>query len=207
MDKTALYKSVFKKYLPPQSVDAAVELFINKPIYVQIKQARSTKLGDFKAPVNGMPTRITINGDLNPYAFLITLVHELAHWTVWNTYPNYRNLKPHGAEWKATFSRLMGPFLSPRIFPEDLLPIIGQHMLNPGASTSSDIVLMQKLKEYDLKKSDPFLFEFSEGDSFIFKGRKFQIIKKNRTRFLCLDILSKRKFLVHSQCEVQGVPN
>ncbi len=191
--------------MPPLAVDAVVELFVNKPILVQIKQARSTKLGDFKAPANGRPTRITINGDLNPYAFLITLIHELAHWTVWNTYPNYRYLQPHGVEWKTTFSRLMAPFLQPRIFPNDLLQILGHHMLNPGASTASDLALILKLKEYDLKKSNPFLFEFSEGDSFVFKGRTFQIIKKNRTRFLCLDILSKRRFLVHSQCEVEAV--
>ena len=46
----------------------------------KIVAPRRTKLGDFKAKGNkNNKSQITINGDLNPYAFLITTLHELAH--------------------------------------------------------------------------------------------------------------------------------
>ena len=49
--------------------------------------------------------------NLNPYRFLMTLVHEVAHLVAFQKYG--RAIKPHGKEWKFTFQTLMLPFIRP----------------------------------------------------------------------------------------------
>jgi len=198
-------KEILAKYLPLHSVDEVYQLIEHHHIHLQIKAARSTKLGDFKAPYNGLPARLSINGDLNAYAFLITLIHEIAHWLVWDQYKASRRIRPHGTEWKNTFKQLMAPFLKPEVFPKDLLYVLSQHMENPKASSSSDLKLMKALKEYDAGEKHLLLADLEVGHYFSLKGKSFQVQKKNRSRFLCTEIKTKRKFLVHSMAEVESI--
>ena len=89
------------------------------PVLVRVSPSRATKLGDYRSATATMPHRISVNGDLNKYAFLVTLVHEFAHYTTYVS--NKRWLKPHGAYWKREYAQAMTPFLSGRVFPADLL--------------------------------------------------------------------------------------
>ena len=198
-------KEILAKYLPLHSVDEVYELIVHHHINLQIKAARSTKLGDFKAPHNGLPARLSINGDLNAYGFLITLIHEIAHWLVWDQYKGSRKIKPHGAEWKNTFKQLMNPFLRAEVFPGNLLYVLSHHMKNPKASSSSDLKLMKALKEYDIGEKHLILADLEVGHYFRLKGKAFLVQKKNRSRFLCTEIKSKRNFLVHSMAEVESI--
>lgn len=198
-------REILAKYIPENAIEQALELIIEHKINLNIKKARSTKLGDFRAPTANQAARLRINANLNPYAFLITLIHEIAHWVVWENYKNYRGINPHGIEWKRTFSGLIDPFLNTSIYPEDLLGILKKHMTNPKASTSSDIKLMKALKAYDKGDKSITLSDLSEGEFFILKNKHFQILKKNRTRFLCIEIDSNKKFLVHSLAEIDPV--
>nr|WP_313791522.1 SprT-like domain-containing protein [Lacinutrix neustonica] len=54
---------------------------------------------------------MTINENLNHYKFLITLIHEIAHFEAYKAFGRY--IKPHGLEWKRTFQKLMLPFINP----------------------------------------------------------------------------------------------
>ena len=198
-------REILANYIPENAINHALELIIKHEINLNIKKARSTKLGDFRAPTENQAARLSINANLNPYAFLITLIHEIAHWVVWKNYKNYRGLNPHGIEWKRTFTGLMNPFLIDSIYPEDILGILKKHMINPKASTTSDIKLMKVLKAYDKGDKAITLSDLSEGEFFILKDKHFQIIKKNRSRFLCLDLDSHKKFLVHSLAEVDPI--
>jgi hypothetical protein len=63
---------VFKKYLPEAFVEMVVDLFIASTVRFKIVNGRRTKLGDFRAGQNGEKHQISVNGDLNPYSFLIT---------------------------------------------------------------------------------------------------------------------------------------
>ncbi|HAD34265.1 MAG TPA: hypothetical protein DCF44_07170 [Chitinophagaceae bacterium] len=45
---------------------------------------------------------MSVNGNLNSYHFLITLLHEIAHMLVWEQFRN--RVKPHGLEWKHVFA-------------------------------------------------------------------------------------------------------
>ena len=60
----------------------------------KVKKSRSSKYGDYRPPLKGSNHLITINYDMNKYAFLITLVHEIAHLTNWNKHKD--KVKPHG---------------------------------------------------------------------------------------------------------------
>ena len=59
---------------------------------VTISYPRKSKLGDYKSPYNNNKHSISINKDLNKYAFLITLTHEIAHMMIWEKYKNNVNL-------------------------------------------------------------------------------------------------------------------
>ena len=74
------YTQVLIKYIPETSVPLIVNWIIEYGVHLKITKDRSTKLGDFR-PTLGVNRghRITVNYNLNKYAFLITLVHEIAH--------------------------------------------------------------------------------------------------------------------------------
>jgi hypothetical protein len=195
-------REILAEYLPEKSVDSVLILIHDHQINLNIKKSRSTKLGDFRGPTKGSPARLSINSDLNPYAFLITLIHEIAHYLVWKNYKDFRKLQPHGVEWKRTFQGLMHPYLNTDIFPQKLLLILQKHMQNPKASSSSDVKLSQAIKEYDEGDMPTLLADLAIGDSFLFKGKQFQIIKKNRSRYLCTEKASQRQYLIHSLAEI-----
>lgn len=199
--------NILAKHIPAEALSGVAEIIKEHSINLIITNARSTKLGDFRAPFKGAPARLSVNGDLNQYSFLITLVHEMAHWMVWEKQTNFRNIKPHGKEWKEIYKDLIQQFLKETIFPEPLLSILKKHMLNPKASSTSDIHLMRELKKYDGKEIKTVLSDLAIGSNFQFRGNKFEILKKNRTRFLCREKKSKRKFLIHALVEIDHIEN
>ena len=81
-------------------------------VAIKITKKRKTKHGDFRRYTNGT-SLITVNNTSNPYRFLITLLHELAHFKVLQLYP-YK-VKPHGLEWKSIYREILIPFLNPDI--------------------------------------------------------------------------------------------
>ena len=63
----------------PIAAQKEVELLLkNQPVVVKVVKKRKTKHGDFRKLASGK-TQITINESENPFRFLITLLHEIAH--------------------------------------------------------------------------------------------------------------------------------
>lgn len=204
MDKIKIIK-ILEKHLPEKSLGPVADLIIENQVYLNITKSRISKFGDFRVTGLHQQPKLSINYNLNPYSFLITLLHEMAHLLVWRNYKmNYTRIKPHGKEWKAAFKDLMRPFLIPQIFPEPLLNILKKHMLNPKASSASDINLLKELRKFDQKLSSHLLLDdLQPEDEFIYRDVKFKLIKKNRSRYLCEESNSKKRYLVHSLVEVQ----
>ncbi len=198
-------KEIMAKYIPESSLEMVMEIMKKYQIVLNIKAARRTKLGDFRAPHQNLSARISMNADLNPYAFLITLVHEIAHWLVWEKHGPSKKIKPHGQEWKNNYQKLMDPFLICSIFPEKILILLTNHMKNPKASTVSDIPLALALKKHDNKNEVLHLGDLQTDDAFIFRGSSFKIIKKNRSRFLCQEKQSGKQYLIHSIAEIERI--
>jgi hypothetical protein len=165
-----------KDYIPENALTKVFALLEHDNLSVIIKSERKTRHGDYRQLENGRH-QISINSSLNKYRFLITLIHEIAHFDTYKTYG--KNIKPHGLEWKYTFKTLMLPFLNPEIFPDNLLPLLARHFKNPKASSDTDIVLALALKQFDEPNDKTYVFEIPEGHIFkIYNGRIFKMGKK-----------------------------
>ncbi len=112
-------RSILKKYIPEPAVDTIAEWIYKYNFKLKVKKSRASKEGDYTPPHSGKNHVITINHDLNKYAFLVTLIHEVAHLVAWEKYKGRVN--PHGKEWKLEYSRLLHYFLlkGNDLFPEE----------------------------------------------------------------------------------------
>lgn len=173
-----------------------VELSLHKP--------RESVLGDYRHPHAGKGHRITVNKNLNQYAFLITLIHEFAHLTNWNK--NGNKVKPHGTEWKAEYQRLMQPFLERSIFPEPIAKALYRYMRNPAASSCSDVNLLKVLKAYDQHQHTVFVSAIPVGSLFrMANGRRFQKLQLLRKRYRCKEISTGEIYLFSPVTEVYPI--
>ncbi|MBN8694896.1 MAG: SprT-like domain-containing protein [Bacteroidetes bacterium] len=195
-------QSVLHKYLPEQAVPVIAQWIYQYDFKLKIKKSRSSKYGDYRPPVKGQNHQITINHDLNKYAFLITLVHEIAHLTNYNKHKD--TVAPHGEEWKLEFKILMNYFLHEHIFPEDVFKALKKYMSNPAASSCSDTNLLRVLKKYDQRQDLVLLEELPEGSSFIYgDDRLFVKGEQIRKRFRCKDVKTRQIYLFNPLTEVK----
>lgn len=141
--------SILRHRVPDGALPLFTELLRSSRLALRIVRGRATKLGDFRYPrLRGEPPRITINENLNPYAFSITLAHEIAHLRVWERY-NRSASRPHGEEWKREYRATMKVLLEGAVFPGDLRILIQRHIQNPAATTTGDPVLLRAIRQYD----------------------------------------------------------
>ncbi len=197
-------KEILSEHLPEKVVNTVYNWIIRYKIHLKITRSRSSKLGDYRPPANGQPHRITVNHDLNPYAFFITFVHELAHLLTYKQYG--RRAKAHGREWKSNYRRLLEPFLEKNIFPDNLQPMVFQHLQNIKASSQADVELTRTLMLFDEKGQQTFVEDLQPGDRFIFQGtREFEIITRMRKRYKCLELETNRVFLFQPLTPVEVV--
>ena len=188
-------------FIPKAAYDQVAQLLLHDNLVVKIKKERKTRHGDYRRLPNGKH-QITINSNLNTYRFLITLIHEIAHFEAYKTYG--KMIKPNGLEWKSVFQHLMLPFIRPEIFPNDVLPLLAMHFKNPKASSDSDPVLALKLKQYDAPNGKTFIFEVPEGATFrLYNGKLFRKGSKRRTRFECTELASGRLYVFNPNAEVE----
>ena len=184
-------------------MDSVFELIKVNNVHLKIVNQRLSKHGDYQRTGNGVHT-ITINNSLNKYAFLITLIHEIAHLVAFEKYG--RRIKPHGAEWKYTFKLLMLPFIVPEVFPESLIGVVANHFRNPKASSDTDARLSIALKAFDLNKDSNkiYIFELLEGTNFrIPNGQVFKKGKKRIKRYECLNLGSGKMYLFQPNAQVE----
>jgi SprT protein len=188
--------------VPGRSHGYVTQLISTYNIKFKISRPRKTKLGDYRFDPRTKVHSISVNSDLNPFAFLITLIHELAHYRQY--VGNRRRVAPHGDEWKTEFRTLMAPILEENIFPAEVAEHLKKHMINPKASCS-DIHLMRLLEPYNEEVSLK-LEDLQDGVVFqIENGKIFKRGQKGRTRFQCVEISTNRKWFVHALTKVQIV--
>ncbi|EOZ98038.1 hypothetical protein A33Q_1545 [Indibacter alkaliphilus LW1] len=199
------FLKAFQKHVPAGSVDYCFDLWREKPFNFLITKERSSKLGDFRFRKDRIIQTISINHNLNPYQFLITYIHEVAHYRAYLQYG--LGIAPHGREWKQTFQKLLSPVLNEHVFPKDIRLALTRHMANPKASTGADLFLSKVVKGYDKKDSisGVLLADLKFGESFELRGRKFRKEVLRRTRVLCEELSTGRKYLISAHAEVSRV--
>jgi hypothetical protein len=195
-------KNALSEYLPAGAIDYVFPFLDKNNVHLKITRRRTTKQGDYRPPVEHPHHRISVNGGLNPYAFLITLVHEMAHLEVWNK--NRFRLEPHGRLWKTAFVAMMTPLLENDIFPSDLKQILLRHLKNPKASSAADYNLTIALQNYDRKKA-LLLHSLPENALFTLNGRTFKKQHKARTYYYCQCLDNKKLYRVNGLAEVAVV--
>ncbi|WP_200974859.1 SprT-like domain-containing protein [Echinicola sp. 20G] len=195
---------IFKQQVPENAVQYCWDLWHEDPFHFKISHSRKTKLGDFRYRTDQEIQKITINHDLSIYQFLITYIHEVAHHRTFKKYG--LKVKPHGIEWKKTFQQLFAPLLSDLVFPKDILLPLKRHMQNPKASSGADFWLSKELRKYDsFQHKAIYLDEIKIGSQFEIKGRQFKKVQPRRTRVLCEEIPSGRRYLISGHAEVKPI--
>lgn len=203
--ETSIY--LLQRFLPKGTFDLVAPYFQSNTIHLTLTHERKTVLGDYRHPTREHPYhRISVNANLNPYSFIITLLHELAHLEVWINF-NHR-VSPHGREWKMQFREIMTPFLGAGFFPKDVEQALLAYLHNPAASTCTDTNLFKALYRYDEQKPGYKLVDDLEpGQWFQTEdGRVFELIEHNRTRARCKELNSGKLYLVSGISEVKQIP-
>ena len=189
------------EFIPIEAQSMVNNLLAVDNLTVKIKSERKTRHGDYRELPNG-EHQITVNSNLNPYRFLITLIHEIAHFEAYKKYARF--IKPHGKEWKHTFQYLMLPFLRPEIFPMEILPLLATHFKNPKASSDTDTHLALALKQFDEPSDKTYVFEIPLGQSFkLYNGRVFKKGNKRRKRIECVEVKTGKLYLFNPNAEVE----
>ena len=196
---------LLKRYFPEAAVASVGAMYEQRRFKLRFKRPRSSKLGDFRPPrTKNDICSITLNLDLNPYQMLITYVHEVAHYDVYQQYGS-RRVQPHGQEWQSYFSKLLAPFMTESVFPQDVIAALNHHLQHIKASSTADVRLQRVLKQYDKPSVSVCTVEGLPDDArfTLRNGLVFQKGEKQRTRYKCYCESNGRWYFVAALAEVK----
>jgi SprT protein len=192
-------------YLPPGTYDAVLSYLRQYKVHLTVARERKSILGDYRHRTHQDNHRISVNGNLNTYSFLITLLHELAHLLTFEQFGN--KVLAHGREWKTSYARMLAQFLEHKIFPADIEAELLQSLQNPAASTCAEDGLLRVLRKYDAKESHHRLVEeiALNGLFRLNDGRVFKKGEKLRKRYRCIEVKTGKVYLFSPVYEVESV--
>jgi hypothetical protein len=193
-------------YLPPNTYDAVIHYLHEYKVHLTIARERKSILGDYRHKLHDKTHRISVNGNLNVFSFLITLLHELAHLLTFERFGN--RVQSHGKEWKELFGQLLGQFVQQKVFPADITHSLLKSLQNPSASSCADDNLMRVLKGYD-RQNESLVFIENMPHGALFKthdGKVFKKGEKLRKRFKCIEVATKKLYLFSPVYEGELVP-
>jgi len=192
------------RFLPAGTTEHFPEILDGHSVLIKVTPPRLSKFGDYR-PLRGKKFlhQITINNDLNPYAFLVTFVHEIAHMYAFEKHKNL--VKPHGQEWKDIYAHILAPFITKQYLPTDVYLSLLEHINGPTASSCSDVKLFQALKKYSPGGHEAKLLEALPLGA-VFKWRNGMVFRKEekvRKRYRCIDLETKKIWFFHPMAEIE----
>ena len=205
MSKKEAPLNALDAFIPEGSYQLIEPYLMHYKVHLTITRSRKTVLGDYRNAHADKTHRITVNGNLNRYAFLITLLHELAHLITFIRFGH--KVASHGKEWKSQFSDLLAHFVQAQLFPNDIKMQLSKSMASPAASSCADDALMRVLRKYDPHKEGFCLVEeLKEGECFkISNGRIFKRMHQQRKRIQAIEISTNKIYLFSPVYEVEKV--
>ena len=197
--------SQLEHFLPEGTFQAVFQYLNQYHVHLTVARERKSILGDYRHRLHDKNHRISVNGNLNKYAFLITLLHELAHLLTFEKYAN--NVAAHGKEWKFIFGQLLAQFIEHNIFPADIKNALLLSIQNPAASSCADEKLLRILRNYDEKESSlVFVETIPEGSLFkTHDGKIFRKGEKIRKRYKCVEVKTKKVYLFSPVYEAEKI--
>jgi SprT protein len=199
--------NALQQFLPENCFEPIV-FYLNKySIQLSITQQRKTIHGNYKYDFETKKNRISVNGNLNIYAFLITLIHEIAHCVCLHEHGH--RVPPHGAHWQQIYRIMLKDFVALNIFPQDILAQLQKTIQNPKASTCADPALEKILVLYNAQNSVQeiiYVEDVPEGAHFATSDDKiFKRLQKRRTRYLCENYHTKQQYLFPSIYQIKKI--
>lgn len=195
-----------KAYLSEGAFEPVLALIHQYKLHLTVTKARKSVLGDYRHPRMGANHKISVNGNLNQYEFLITLLHELGHLLCYEQFKN--RVDAHGKEWKYLYGLLLADFIQRDIFPLDIKKSLKKTILNPAATANGETALLLVLRKYDVVKKEGMAFVAHLPDGAIFeteKGKRFQKIKKRRIRIECVELATGHIYSFSGLTEVRVI--
>ncbi len=205
MSKTEHPLQALSNFLPPDTFLPVAAYLQQYKVHLTISRERKSILGDYRHAHHDRTHRISVNGNLNTFSFLITLLHELAHLLTFDKYGN--RVQSHGKEWKKEFGVLLAQFIQSKIFPTDIEQELIASLHNPAASSCAEDALMRVLRKYDPKTEGRMLVEEVPQHA-LFKmkdGRVFKKGEKLRKRYKCEEVGTRKAYLFSPVFEVELV--
>ncbi len=198
-------KELLGSYLPAEAVAPVMKLVKEHGVRLVITGNRLSKLGDFRPGNATRPHSISVNGSLNKYSFLLVFLHELSHLIVFKKYGN--RVKPHGNEWKQQFGSVVREAVGAGMFHPSLEEELTAYSHRVKASGVADVALSRALARFDSDHAVEgwhFLDELPLDVVFqTMNGRTFVKEEKVRTRYRCLCLDNKRRYLINQLARVK----
>ena len=189
-------------YLPPGTGPAVTTFLHQYKVHLTVARERKSILGDYRHRTQHRNHRISVNGNLNKFSFLVTLLHELAHLLTYEQHGN--KVLAHGREWKLIYSQLLQQFLRDKVFPPAIEKELLISLKNPAASSCAEDGLLRALRKFDDKESPHRLVEeIPHNELFRLEdGRIFRRGEKLRKRFKCVEVKTGKVYLFSPVFEV-----
>src|SRR5678815_2704834 len=167
MPKKELPLNGLSAFIPEGCLPPVISYLQQYKVHLTITRERKSILGNYRNKVSNKNHRITVNGNLNKYSFLITLLHELGHLLAHEKYGH--RILPHGTQWKSEYGKILSDFLQQKVFPVEIERTLMAGLRNPAASSCADIHLIRVLKKYDNKKDNMlFVEELRDGSCLLY---------------------------------------
>ena len=192
------------RFLPTGSFDYVVKYLYQYKVHLTVAKSRKSVLGDYRHAHQGNNHRISVNGNLNVYEFLITLLHELAHLLTFEQYQN--RVEPHGREWKSIYSKLLIDFVGFGVFPPEIVTALQKSILSPAATANGETELLMVLRKYNTTKKEGvcLIADLPKGALFrLSNGKIFRKGELRRKRYTCVELKTGLMYTVSAITEVR----
>lgn len=147
---------------------------------------------------------ISINNNLSPSKFLYVFLHEYAHLLV---VQKYKNAKPHGYEWQIEFFNLLYEAIKKQLFHTSIAQAIIKNFFYDGVySKQRDFSISITIDKVDQTITSLYIKDLKIGTIFKTKnGMLLQLLEKKRTRYLCNEIKTNKKYLISSYAIIDKI--
>jgi hypothetical protein len=202
MSKEHFFYPFVKNEKAVDYIDQLIKAIPN--LKIKIEQPRRSKLGYMKQDKIRNIYTISINNNLSPSKFLYVFLHEYAHLMVAQKYKTY---KSHGYEWQQAFFGLLSEAIQKTLFQPNIAQTIIKQYFHKGVySRQRDFIISRSIDEADQVAPALYIKDLAVGTSFMLKnGMHFILLEKKRTRFLCSELKTNKKYLISSYAIVDKV--